>query len=111
MPDEKVDVSPTSDPKLILQSKKMELDAEARKLTIEAEAKKLGLEVGWIGTVIGSAKNAPNNIAFLVLLLVMIAGFVVAFVYPQDRVEFWKTILPVLTLALGYVFGQKSGEK
>ena len=111
MPDEKADISPTADPKLIQQLKKMELDAEARKLTLEAETKKLGLEIGWIGTLVGSAKNAPNNIAFLVLLLVMIAGFVVAFVYPQDRVEFWKTILPVLTLALGYVFGQKSGEK
>jgi hypothetical protein len=44
-------------------------------------------------------------------LLVILAGFVVGFAYPQDRVEFWKTILPVLTLVLGYVFGQKTSEK
>jgi hypothetical protein len=69
MPDEKADVSPTADPKLIIQSKKMELEAESRKYELEAEHKKMGLEVGWLGVFIGSAKNAPNNIAFLVLIL------------------------------------------
>lgn len=113
MPDEKdkSDLTPITDPKDFLRAKKMDLDAESQKLAFVAETKKMGMEAGWIGAVIGSAKNAPNNIAFLILMLVLLAGFVVAFVYPQDRVEFWKTILPVLTLALGYVFGQKSSEK
>ena len=90
MPDEKGDISPTTDPKFLLQSKKMDLEA------------------GWIGKVIGSPKNAPNNIAFVVVTLVLIAGVVVNFVFPNDRVKFWKTILPILTLTLGYLFGKNS---
>ena len=94
MPDDKpgepIGFDPATDRKLILQSKRMDLEA------------------GWIGRIIGSAKNAPNNIAFLVVMLVLVAGVVVSFVFPSDRVEFWKTILPIVTLTLGYVFGKSS---
>jgi hypothetical protein len=90
-PEPKLVYDPTTDPKFLLQTKKMSLEA------------------GWLGRVVGSAKNAPTNITFLVVALVLIAGLGVALLSPQDRLEFWKIILPVLTLALGYVFGQKSG--
>lgn len=111
MPDEKADIGPTSDPKLIQQLRKMELDAEGRKQALEAETNKLRLEMGWIGSFVGSAKNAPNNIAFLILLVVVLAGFIVGFAYPHDRVEFWKLIAPIITLVLGYIFGQKTSER
>lgn len=92
MPDEQApqQAYTSPDPKLVLQSKKMDLEA------------------GWIGRVIGGPKNAPNNIAFVVVSLVLIAGVVVSFVLPADRVEFWKTILPIVTLTLGYLFGKNS---
>lgn len=86
--EEKLGYDPAADRKLILQAKRMDLEA------------------GWIGRVIGSARNAPNNIAFLVVTLVLAAGIVVNFVYPSDRVEFWKTILPIITLTLDYPFGR-----
>lgn len=110
MPDEKADINPTTDPKLVLQSRKMELDAEGRRQEREEETKRLTLETGWLGRVIGSSKNAPNNIAFLVVVLLIVSGIVVNFVYPNDRVEYWKLILPVLTLTLGYLFGKNSKE-
>lgn len=72
------------------------------------QAKKLDLEAGYIGRVVGGPKNAPNNIAFVVVALVLVAGVVVSFYAPADRVEFWKLILPIITLTLGYLFGRSS---
>lgn len=92
MPDEKADITPTSDPKFVLQSKKMDLEA------------------GWLGRVIGSPKNAANNMAFLTVVLTFAAGFVVGLAYPSARVEFWKLIIPIVTLTLGYVFGKNSSS-
>lgn len=93
MPDEKTEgrigTDPAADRKLILQAKKMDLEA------------------GWIGRVIGSPKNAPNNLAFLSILLGFASGVGLSLTYPSQWLEFWKLILPILTLALGYVFGQK----
>lgn len=89
-PEPKLIYDPTTDPKYILRARKMDLDA------------------GWLGRIVGSSKNAPNNIAFLVVALVVSAGLIVSFVFPNDRVEFWRTILPVITLTLGYLFGKGS---
>jgi hypothetical protein len=78
VPDEKLDYSPTTDPKIYLQSKKMDLES------------------GWLGRVVGSSKNAPNNMAFLVLVLTFGAGFL-SFSLPGDSAEFWKLIAPIIT--------------
>ncbi len=86
----------------------MELDAEGKKLALEAEARKMQLEAGWLGRVVGSPRNAPNNTAFLILLLTFAAGFVVGLAFPNERVEFWKLLVPIITLTLGYMFGKSS---
>jgi hypothetical protein len=86
----------------------MELEAQSKKLELDAASKKLGLEVGWIGMVVGSPKNAPYNLAFLILVLTFTAGFVFAAAFPNDRMEFWKLIVPIITLTIGYVLGTSS---
>jgi hypothetical protein len=112
MPDEKADISPTPDAKLILQTRKMELDAEARKLALEAEIKKMEREVGLIGKVLGSEANAPYNLACLTLLLTFIAGFVFMAAFPNDRLEFWKLIiLPTITFVFGFVSGRSRNSQ
>ena len=78
------------DPKIVLQSKKMDLEA------------------GWIGRVVGGPKNAPNNIAFVVVTLALLAGVVAGVFAPADRAEVWKYIAPIITLTLGYLFGRAS---
>ncbi len=109
MPDEiRADITTTSDPKFVLQSRKLELDAEAKRRLHESETRRMELEAGWIGRIIGSPKHAPNNTAFLVLILSFITGIGVGFAFPNDRVEFWKTLIPILTLTLGYMFGKSS---
>lgn len=94
MPDDPsaISISSSPDPKAAIRLRKMDLDA------------------GWIGRVVGNTRNAPNNIAFVVVMLILVAGLVVTFAYPQDRVEFWKIILPIVTLTLGYLFGRSSAS-
>ena len=72
----------------------------------ELESQRLRLEYGWIARIVGT-KNSSNNIAFVITVLLLLAGFAVLLGYPQDRIEFWKSILPSLTLTLGYLFGNK----
>ena len=43
------------------------------------------------------------------VLAVLAAGLIASF-FPGDRVEFWKVIVPIITLALGYVFGQNASK-
>jgi hypothetical protein len=101
MPEENKDgIDPKSNPKYFLDSRK--LDLEEKKLDYE-------MMPGWLGRVIGSSKNAGNNIAFAVVLAVIVAGIIASF-FPGDRVEFWKVIVPIITLALGYVFGQNASK-
>ena len=107
---EKDEYGPITDPKDFLRAKKMDMDVEAQKLALDAETTKMKLEGGWLGRIAGSPKNAPNNIAFLIVTLLLVAGIVVNFVYPHDRVEFWKIILPIFTLTLGYLFGRNSKD-
>lgn len=91
-------IDPKSNPKYFLDSRK--LDLEEKKLDYE-------MMPGWLGKIIGSPRNAGNNIAFAVVLAVILAGIIASF-FPGDRVEFWKVIVPIITLALGYVFGQNA---
>lgn len=73
----------------------------------ELESERLRLEYGWIARLIGR-KSAPRNITFVIVLLVLFAGFVVIIRYPDNYIEFWKIILPILTLTLGYLFGKNT---
>lgn len=79
-------------PKLIKELRQMELDA------------------GLLGRVVGGPKNAPNNIAFAVVVLTLLAGLAASIVAPADRAEVWKYIAPIVTLTLGYLFGKNSGS-
>jgi hypothetical protein len=71
------------------------------------EERRMSLESGWLGTVFGSAASAPTNIAgFVVCLLVIIISIVGLLKLPTA--EFIERVIPIITLALGYLFGKKS---
>lgn len=71
------------------------------------ESKKLDLEAGWVGKFFGSKTNAPTNIAGIFITLLLISGVVVLFFSSNIQpLEYWKTIIPLLTLAIGYLFGK-----
>lgn len=98
--DNKEGIDPKNNPKFFLDSRR--LDLEEKKMDYE-------LMPGWMGRVIGSSRNAGNNIAFAVVMTVIATGVIASF-FPGDRVEFWKVIVPIITLALGYVFGQNASK-
>ena len=74
-------------------------------------------EKGWVGSFWGSNNNAPNNIAGIVILLLLTFGLLYTFIiiiwYPTKDVasnirDLWAIISPLITLGMGYLFGKKS---
>jgi hypothetical protein len=85
----------------------------AEKITFDASAdrwlqsKQMDLDAGILGKLFGTSKNAPIYIAGCVVLLLVLAGIaVVVFDTKVQPLEFWKMITPVITLALGFMFGK-----
>ena len=95
MPDDqpKAGVDPSTHPRYWLEARRMDYDENP----------------GWLGRVIGSPKNAPNNIAFLAVALTLVAGCI-SLAFPAQSGDIWKVLAPILTLALGYVFGKNSAK-
>ena len=73
------------------------------------EMRKLDLESGLLGRFFGNAKNAPVSISGLTLLLLLVAGIVQTYVPgSMQAMEYWRLVVPVMTLILGYLIGHKS---
>lgn len=73
-------------------------------------------ERGWLGRFFGSGIHSPNNIAgLLILVLLFIAVCYTAFMLVYEPktthsnvLDFWGIITPLITLSLGYLFGKSS---
>lgn len=75
------------------------------------KSKKLDLEADFIGKFFGSKSNAPTNIAGIFVMSLVISGISVLFFSTTIQAgEYWKIIVPLLTLALGYIFGKGSKD-
>lgn len=86
-------------------------NAQSDKHSFILRSKKMDLEAGWLGQYFGTGKNAPLNIAGLLVLLLVGSGIAVLFLpstIPADK--YWNIIVPLLTLVLGYIFGKGSKE-
>src|SRR4051812_3846938 len=86
---------------------------DARNIQVMApdlQSKAMDLDSGWLGRCFGSTQNAPGNIAGLVVVLLLVLGIYVTAVETKamQAPEYWKTVLPVITLVLGYLFGRKN---
>lgn len=88
------------------------IDAGVQQQKIEKEGKKE--ERGLLGQFWGSIEHSSNNIAGLFILLLLIIASVYTFSmlcckpdgYHEKILDFWGIITPLLTLALGYLFGK-----
>ncbi len=71
------------------------------------ESKRMDLDAGYLGRLFGSAKNSPQNIAGVVVVILVLAG-VGALFLKQDAIatELWRIIAPILSVTLGYLFGK-----
>ena len=73
------------------------------------KSKEMDLESGWLGRCFGSNKNAPMNIAGSSIFLLICSGIAVLFFSSAiPASEYWKLIVPLLTLVMGYIFGKAS---
>jgi len=73
------------------------------------KSKQMDLESGWLGRLFGSNKNAPLNIAGFTVVFLLTSGVVVLFVQSAIPAgEYWKIIVPLLTLVTGFIFGKGS---
>jgi hypothetical protein len=94
-----------------INKEKVELFSESQsrfkdKLAYQYDLEKKKLGAGLIGKILGTKENAPYNIAGIVLLLsIVLAMFV--FMFLDDTKPAIDFFLPIVTLALGYIFGQK----
>ena len=90
------------------------INAAIKEKEIENEGRKD--ERGFLGRFWGSIEHSPNNIAGLFIILVFIVGmtytiWMLVLVCEsgdehQKILEFWGMLSPMLTLALGYLFGK-----
>lgn len=74
-------------------------------------SKEMDLEAGWLGRCFGTSKNAPLNIAGLVVVLLVGAGLAVLFIQSAlPAAEYWKIAVPLITLVMGFIFGKGSRD-
>ena len=96
-----------------LQEEAFEASLAKQKLDNEAEKGRRG----WIGSIWGDGNNSAINIAGILIIALLIIGAVYTFVMigrSWDKthlqvLDFWKIIVPLITLALGYLFGKRQG--
>jgi hypothetical protein len=80
------------------------------------ELDKIKIERGWLGEIWGNSEKIPNNIAALAIVILLMTGifytyFLIAL--PREKIslpikDFWAIIAPLITLSIGYLFGDKS---
>jgi len=74
-------------------------------------SKEMDLEAGWLGRCFGTSKNAPLNIAGLVVALLVGSGVAVLFFQSAiPAAEYWKITVPLITLVMGFIFGKGSKD-
>lgn len=71
---------------------------------------------GSIGKLLGAnPKNAAIHFAFIVCAIILVFCFIdlIQSFCPERKItsEVWDALVPIITLALGYVFGRGSDEK
>lgn len=92
-----------------VNKKLIEADVEKRRLNNEDKAG----ERGYFGKIFGVAENSSNNIAgVLICSLLIIGTLYTAYMIIRDYsgthnqvLDFWEVIVPMITLAIGYLFG------
>ena len=81
---------------------------ELPKIPTKEDIKKLKIESGYAGQLFGSRIIPSTNIAAIFILLLLVSGVAVLFfnslIPPKD---YWSIISPLMTLALGYIFGKR----
>lgn len=76
------------------------------------------VEQGFLGRIWGSSKSIPNNLAALLIVVLLVTGVGYTFLNvasPESQSglsikDLWAIIIPLITLAIGYLFGEKANK-
>jgi len=80
------------------------------------EIERQRVEQGILGKIWGSSTSIPHNIAALSIIVLIITGIIYTYCCMSLKTEeislpikdFWAIITPLITLAIGYLFGDKT---
>lgn len=80
------------------------------------ELEKQRVDQGFLGKFWGSSSSIPNNIAALAIIVLIATGIFYTYCTMNlgpDKIslpikDFWAIITPLITLAIGYLFGDKT---
>ncbi|MEY4860535.1 MAG: hypothetical protein RL059_234 [Bacteroidota bacterium] len=72
-------------------------------------------ELGWFGLFFGGKELISLNISGVLIIFLILVGFIIScLIYHKTNdikniTEIWGIITPIITLTLGYLFGNKNG--
>ena len=100
-------------PKLPSFTSKELLDTQIKSQQLQNEEKVR--QRGLLGKLWGASRHSSNNIAGMLILLLLGLGFLYSLgMYirnaddsHQHMLDFWDVITPLITMSLGYIFGHK----
>lgn len=70
---------------------------------------RLRLEMGLVGKIFGSGANAGPNIVAFVIMTIFVSGLVLPLISSRiDPNEYWRVFVPIISGAVGYLFGKDS---
>ena len=96
-----------------LQKEEHDYNKELKDKEYKYEQDMLREKLGRIGRTFGSPEHSAQNItATVCILLILAVGIVSILEWIGGRnfdfiKSMWKTIIPIITLSLGYLFGKK----
>ena len=87
---------------------KIQYNDDPQSIEYLLKSKEMDMEKGILGNLFGSPTRAPITIAGILIFIRVIFGIFVS-IYPNNfnANDYWTKILPIITLALGYIFGKK----
>ena len=89
-------------------SDNLEYNKDPKAIEALLKSKEMDLESGILGKFFGAPTHSPGNIAGLLIFLLVTTGVVISFIPGSlGATDYWTTTIPIVTLALGYLFGKR----
>ena len=90
-------------------SDKLEYNKDPDSANTLLRSRELELESGLLGKLFGAPTHSPGNIAGFLIVILLLSGILVTYLPGSiSATDFWGVITPLITLALGYLFGKKA---
>ncbi|EKT3964961.1 hypothetical protein SL053_002221 [Flavobacterium psychrophilum] len=104
----------THEKSLLTENNKHELEVLEKKNSHEVVLK--DKELGWFGLFFGGKELISLNLSGMLLIFLILSGVILSFkIYNKTEdleniLKIWGVITPIITLTLGYIFGNKNGS-